>query len=74
MRLRFAVYFPVKGEAHSTEKLQQGIQGASGAGYAQGIRHFNEFGMGWDYPTYNMRRICHLKTAEIAPLYSRVVS
>lgn len=28
----------------------------------------------WKAATYNMRRMCYLKTAEVAPLYSRVVS
>jgi len=30
--------------------------------------------LNWKAATYNMRRMCYLKTAEVAPLYSRVVS
>ncbi|MDQ6987291.1 MAG: transposase [Mariprofundaceae bacterium] len=38
-------------------------------GFERAKLHLN-----WKAATYNMRRMCYLKTAEVAPLYSRVVS
>jgi len=48
---------------------QMGGKVVRGIGLGRATLHLN-----WKVATYNMRRMCYLKTAAVTPLYSRVVS
>ena len=62
-RTRVRVEHPFASLAQMGGKLLRGI------GLDRATLHLN-----WKAATYNMRRMCYLKMAGVAPLYSRVVS